>query len=164
MAVFRRLRHRGGLAWKSTAACLCAALAVGGCTLASQPLAVALAGAGTSSAIGQTMNGTVYRTFTAPPAEVKAAALDTLSLMGFRVDSFATFDNGEIIRGSAINRTVEVELEPISSRATRMRVATKNGSLFYDGATATEIVIQTEKALGVNEANASVGASRRPGR
>ena len=56
--------------------------------------------------------------------------------------------------------TVEIELEPISSRATRMRVITRGG-VFFDGSTATEIVMQTEKALGVSEANASAGAGRR---
>ena len=106
------------------------------------------------------MNGTAYRTFTAPLAEVKAAALDTLSLMGIRVDGFETTDHGETITGSASRRSVDIELEPISSKATRMKVVTKNGGIFYDGATATEIVLQTEKALGVNEVNAAAGASR----
>jgi hypothetical protein len=121
---------------------------------------VAVAGAGTSSAIGHSLNGTAYRTFTATLEEVKAASLDTLSLMGIRVDSFETVENGELITGSAIRRRVEIELEPISSRATRMRVITRGG-IFFDGSTATEIVMQTEKALGADELNASAGAGRR---
>jgi hypothetical protein len=153
------------LAWKSTAACLCAALATGGCAAPIfQPLVVALAGAGTSTAVSHSMNGAAYRTFTAPLAEVKAASLDTLSLMGIRVDGFETTDHGETISGTASRRSVEIELEPISSKATRMKVVTKNGGIFYDGATATEIVLQTEKALGVNEGNAAAGASRRSSR
>lgn len=140
---------------------LALAAGLGGCALAAQPLAVALAGAGTSSAIGHSLSGTAYRTFTASLDEVKAASLDTLSLMGIRVDGFETIENGELITGSAIRRKVEIELEPISSKATRMRVTTKNGGIFYDGSTATEIVLQTEKALGVNDANASAGAARR---
>src|SRR5712671_320370 len=141
-------------------AALALAAGLGGCSLATQPLAVALAGAGTSSAIGHSLNGTAYRTFTATLEEVKAASLDTLSAMGIRIDSFETVENGELITGSAIRRTVEIELEPISSRATRMRVITRGG-IFFDGSTATEIVMQTEKALGVSEANASAGAGRR---
>jgi hypothetical protein len=121
---------------------------------------VAVAGAGTSSAIGHSLNGTAYRTFTATLEEVKAASLDTLSLMGIRVDSFETVENGELITGSAIRRRVEIELEPISSRATRMRVITRGG-IFFDGSTATEIVMQTEKALGADDLNASAGAGRR---
>jgi hypothetical protein len=132
-----------------------------GCALATQPLVVALAGAGTSTAISHSMNGTAYRTFTASLEEVKAASLDTLSLMGIRVDGFETIERGELITGSAIRRTIEIELEPISSRTTRMRVVTRNGGVFFDSSTADEIILQAEKALGVNDANASAGAGRR---
>jgi hypothetical protein len=132
-----------------------------GCALATQPLVVALAGAGTSSAISHSMNGTASRTFTASLEEVKAASLDTLSLMGIRVDGFETIERGELITGSAIRRTIEIELEPISSRTTRMRVVTRNGGVFFDSSTADEIILQAEKALGVNDANASAGAGRR---
>ena len=153
------------MSWKSTVTCLCAALAAGGCAASTlQPIAVALAGAGTSTAISYSLNGGASRTFTAPLAEVKAAALDTLSLMGIRVDSFETTGQGETIAGSATRRSVDIELEAISSKATRMRVVTRNGGIFYDSATATEIVLQTEKALGVNEGNAAAGASRRTSR
>jgi hypothetical protein len=132
-----------------------------GCALTTQPLVVALAGAGTSTAISHSMNGTAYRTFTASLEEVKAASLDTLSLMGIRVDGFETIERGELITGSAIRRTIEIELEPISSRTTRMRVVTRNGGVFFDSSTADEIILQAEKALGVNDANASAGAGRR---
>jgi hypothetical protein len=142
-------------------AALALAAGLGGCSLATQPLAVALAGAGTSSAIGHSLNGTAYRTFTATLEEVKTASLETLSAMGIRIDSFETVENGELITGSAIRRSVEIELEPISSKATRMRVVTRNGGIFFDGSTATEIVMQTEKALGANDLDASAGAGRR---
>jgi hypothetical protein len=134
--------------------------ALGGCALATQPLAVALAGAGTSTVIGHSMDGAAYRTFTASLDDLKAATLDTLSLMGIRIDSFETVEKGEVITGSAIRRTIEIELEPITSKATRMKVVTKNEGVFRDGATATEIVLQTEKKLGVNESGASYGSSR----
>lgn len=153
------------MAWKCTAAGLCAALVTGGCaTAALQPIAVALAGAGTSTAISYSFNGGASRTFTAPLAEVKAASLETLSLMGIRIDGFDTTTQGETINGSAIQRSVSVDLEPISSKATRMRVVARNSGIFFDTATATEIVLQTEKALGMNESSATVGASRRTSR
>lgn len=154
--------HGERLSWKTTAVCLCAAVATTGCaTAALQPIAVALAGAGTSTAITYSFNGGASRTFTAPLAEVKAASLDTLSLMGIRVEGFETTTQGETINGSAIQRSVSVDLEPISARATRMRVVARNSGIFFDSATATEIVLQTEKALGVSEiTNASTGASR----
>jgi hypothetical protein len=138
------------------------AYALGGCSLATHPLAVALAGAGTSTAIGNSINGTAYRTFTHPLDEVKAATLDTLSLMGISVDSFQTVEHGELVTGTAFRRTVEVELEPISAKATRIRVVTKNGGVFYDASTATEIVLQTEKTLGAYSGSSAAGAGRCP--
>ena len=67
--------------------------------------------------------------------------------MGITLESFGKFEAGEIIYARAEGRSVEIELEPISRRATRIRVATRNGGFFYDSATANEIVLQTEKML-----------------
>src|SRR2546423_4194458 len=139
------------MAWKGICIIAAAAAALGGCALASEPIAAALAGAGASTAIGHSLNGTAYRTFTATLAEVKAAALDTLSLMGIRVDGFESSDHTETVLGSAYARRGEIELEPISSKATRIRVVTRNGGIFYDPATATEIGIHTEKTLAVHQ-------------
>ena len=148
--------------WPAIMAALAAGCVLAGCGSLTQPLAVALAGAGTSTAIGHSLGGTAYRTFSHPMEEVKAATLDTLALMGIRVDRFSTLDTGEVVYGTAYRRTVEVELEPISAKATRIRVVTRNGGFFHDAATATEIVLQTEKTLGVYEVtNSSTGASRR---
>ena len=46
------------------------------------------------------------------------------------------------------DRQIEIVLEPLSPSSTRMRVIARNGSLLYDSATATEIVLQTERVLG----------------
>jgi hypothetical protein len=133
-----------------------------GCAASIQPLAVALAGAGTSSAISHTLNGTAYRTFTAPLQEVEQATLETFTLMGIRLDGVERPEGGnELIRGSMTRREIEIELEPISAKTTRMRVEAKNNGFVYDGATATEIVLQAEKSLGVGDVmNSSYGGSR----
>jgi hypothetical protein len=112
-----------------------------------QTLALSLAGAGATAALGHTLNGPAYRTFTAPYTAVRQASLAALRKMGITLDSLGRFDEGEIIYARAEGRTIEIELEPISSRATRIRVATRNGGFFYDSATANEIVLQTEKLL-----------------
>ena len=146
---------------RATAALLLSA-GLSACTPAFQPIAVALAGAGTSSAIGQTLSGTAYRTFTAPLAEVEQAVVDTFSLMGIRLESIERPPaDTEAIVGTATSRTIKIELEAITPKTTRMRVEAKNGGFFYDGATATEIVLQTEKALGIgNLSNSSYGSGR----
>ena len=120
-----------------------------GCCLASgcQTLALSIAGAGATAALGHRLNGAAYRTFTAPYPAVKKASIAALKKMGIALDSFGKFDDGEIIYARAEGRKVEIELEPISRRATRIRVSTHNGGFFYDSATAREIVLQTEKML-----------------
>jgi hypothetical protein len=134
---------------------------LGGCALASEPLLVALAGAGTTTALGHSINGTAYRTFTAPMSEVRQAAVDAFNRMGIRLETMETLEEGELIIGSAERRIIYVDLEPISSKTTRIKVVAKNGGIFFDSSTATEIVLQAEKVLAGNEEGASFGASRR---
>lgn len=108
---------------------------------------MSVAGAGATAALGQSLNGITYRTFTAPMSKVKKASLAALRHMGIAADSFGRFEQGEIIYARAKGWTVEIELEAISQRTTRVRVATRNGGFFYDGATANEIVQQTARML-----------------
>jgi len=122
---------------------LACASALCGC----ETLALSVAGAGATSALAHRLNGATYRTFTAPYSAVKKASLAALRKMGIAPDSFDKLEHGEVIYARAKGRTIEIELEPISRRATRIRVATQNGGLFYDSATADEIVLQTEKSL-----------------
>jgi hypothetical protein len=124
-------------------AALGAAMLLGGC----QSLALSMASAGATAALGATLAGVSYRTFTAPLAMVRRASLAALDNMGMRPDSVGAFDAGEIIMARTSGVTVEIELEALTERATRMRVATRDGGLFYDAATANEIVAQTQKIL-----------------
>ena len=101
--------------------------ALSGC----QPLAISLLGAGAGTALRYGIDGVTYRTFTAPAAVVKQASLGALERMGLAFDSFDRFEYGELIYARAENRAIEIEIEPISARATRMRIAAKNGSIFY---------------------------------
>ena len=125
------------------------ALAVAAATLnACAPLAITAAGIGGSTAVNHTLTGITYRTFTAPLPRVRSASLSALKQMGLKREGGEKTENGETILAKATGRDIEIELESLSANATRMRVIAKNGGLFYDSATATEIVLQTEKALG----------------
>ncbi|MFL6565914.1 MAG: hypothetical protein ACJ8G5_13355 [Burkholderiales bacterium] len=117
--------------------------------------------AGATAALGATLAGISYRTFTAPLPRVKRASLAALENMGMKPDSVGTFDAGEIIVARTPGVTVEIELEALTERATRMRVATRDGGLFYDAATANEIVAQTQKMLEARRASASVRGAKR---
>jgi hypothetical protein len=140
---------------------LIVASALSGCTAATAPLGLAVAGAGTSAALTHTLNGAAQRTFTAPLSEVKVASLAALEAMGIRLESTGTVEENELIVANAERRRIEIELEPISARTTRVKVSAKNGGIFYDAATATEIVLQTEKYLPQEVTNSAAGGSGR---
>ena len=124
-----------------------------------QPLAISVLGAGAGTALRYSIDGATSRTFTASAAEVKHASLEALERMGIAFESFDRFEYGELIFARAENRAIEIEIEPISPRATRMRIAAKNGSFFYDNATANEIVAQTERSLASAARGGSVNSS-----
>ena len=122
----------------------CAAL-LAGC----ETLSLAALGVGGSAAVNHKMSGTPTRTFTATLPTVKWASMGALKRMGIRTDGLKKTENGEIILARAGTREIEVELESLTGNTTRMRVVARDGSFFYDSATASEIIVQTEKSLGV---------------
>jgi hypothetical protein len=113
------------------------------------PFAITAAGLGGSAAMSHTMNGITYRTFTESSPRVKTATFTALSRMGIQIVSSGKFENTktDVFKAKAVDRDIEIRLEPLSDNATRMRVTTRNGSIFYDSATSTEIILQTERVL-----------------
>ncbi len=139
-----------------TLAVLCC-LGLAGC----EPLALALLGAGATSALRYNLDGVAARTFTAPAERVKLASLAALDRMGIRRDSSGGTDASNVIYARAARRDIEIEVEPISPRATRVRVTARDdASIFYDGATALEIVQQTERMLAAGVANSASDSIR----
>ena len=124
-----------------------------------EPLAISVLGAGAGTALRYGWDGVTHRTFTSPAAEVKQASLAALERMGIAFESFDVYEHGELIYARAQNRAIEIEIEPISERATRVRISAKNGSLFYDSATSAEIVAQTERGLQAAANGAATGAT-----
>ena len=115
---------------------------------ACEPLSIMAAGVGGSAAVSHTLGGITYRTFTAPASDVKNASIGALNRMGLRVVGTQKGENGaQIVKALGNDREIEITFEPISASTTRMRVIARNGSIFFDSATATEIILQTEKRL-----------------
>jgi len=114
---------------------------------ACEPAALAVLGGGAGTILRYNLDGIAARTFTAPAAVVKSASLAAAERMGLSIEATDSLDSGEVIRARAPNRDIEIELEPITKHATRMRITARGGSLFYDNATAVELVQQTEKVL-----------------
>lgn len=108
------------------------------------------AGVTTGTSVAYTLDGVAYRTFTAPLAQVESATRTALDRMGIRVEGTSKLDQGKAIRAVSYDREIEIELEMISLKTTRIRTVAKQGFFFKDRATATEIIIQTEKVLGIS--------------
>lgn len=117
------------------------------------PVSLTVFGVGTATGVQHTLNGITYKTFTAPLPQVRTATINSLNRMGIKVASREKTKEGEVIKASASERQIEIELDAITVSTTRMRTSVRNG-FFMDSATATEIILQTEKALnngkGVN--------------
>ena len=120
----------------------CAAAAIG------VTLATAGAGAGMTAGVEHTLNGIVYKTFSAPANEVRFATLKTLDRMGMPLTDDEKTDTGWKLSASAKDRSVDVDLESLTDTATRIRVVANEGIIFFkDSATATEIILQTAQTL-----------------
>ena len=97
--------------------------------------------------MNHTLSGIVYKTFTEPLPKVRRATLTALHQMAISVEKSEPTEQGEVITAKAINRAIEIELEALTPKTTRMRVTADSDGIFKDAATATEIILQTERAL-----------------
>ena len=106
-------------------------------------------GAGLSAGTGTqyTLDSIAYRTFTAPLQDIRRATLAAFKRMAITLQNDDMMDTGRHVVGQAGDRTVDIELERLTARTTRMRVTAKQGWFFRDRATAGEIIAQTERSL-----------------
>ena len=107
------------------------------------------AGVATGTSVAYTLDGIAYRTFTASLPQVEKATRTALDRMGIKIEATSQIDQGKAIKALSNDRDIEIELEMVSNKTTRIRTVAKQGIFFKDRATATEIIIQTEKALGL---------------
>jgi hypothetical protein len=136
------------------AAVLGVALAsLGGCTVGVTGGAVAVAalGAGAGEVLRAgteyTLTGTALRTFTASVDTLHEATRTALNHMALTVERDEAMNPGRRIQASAIDRTIEINLQPLSPAATRLELSVSRGFLARDRATASEIITQIEFAL-----------------
>ena len=108
-------------------------------------------GVGMATGVSHTLGGIVYKTFSLPQAQVKKATLTALARMQVKVLKTTRDGVKEIIIAKAGDRDVEIELDALTGNTTRMSVTVKkDGGLLRDSATATEIILQTERSAGTN--------------
>lgn len=106
-------------------------------------------GSGVSGGTGvsYTLDSIAYKTFAESEPELHAATLRALKRMAMDVTNTEKTEAGTAITASAGDRTVEIELDKITPRTSRMRVVVKQGWFFRDRATAGEIIVQTADTL-----------------
>jgi len=118
---------------------------LGGCVA----VALTAGGVGMATGVSHTLGGIVYKTFTTPQAQVKRATYGALNRMQIKVVHAKRDGTTELIEAKAGDRDIAIELEALTPTTTRMMVtAKKDGGLLRDGATATEVILQTEKLVG----------------
>ncbi len=140
MRIVTGLRVLAGSVRGALAALLLVSFALQGCA------AVALTAAGVAGGAGvnHTLSGIAYKTFNNSLAELRLGTLRTLEDMDMTVIEDAETEDGWEIKATAIKREIDIELERLTKRATRMRVVANEGEIFFkDAATATEIIIMT---------------------
>ncbi len=107
------------------------------------------AGVSTGTAVSYTLDGIAYRTFTASLPQVETATLAAFERMGITVETNEKTEQGKSLKAKAVDREIEVELEALTPKTTRIRTVAKQGIFFKDRATATEIILQTGYILNV---------------
>jgi len=124
------------------------ALALQGCTSAGFTLFAPGTGIAVGADVDHTTGGTVYKTFTASTGELRTATLNSLRRMDFEVVTDSPQDDTHVIVAKAKECRIDIEIEALTSRTSRMRVAADEGEIFFkDAATATEIIVQTAATL-----------------
>ena len=127
---------------------LCILPFLSGCAAVGMTLFGVGAGVATGTSVSYTLDGIAYRTFTASLPQTEKATRTALDRMGIRIEAAAATDQGKMLLATGNDRQIEIELERVSAKTTRLRSVAKQGIFFKDRATATEIIYQTEKVLG----------------
>ena len=116
------------------------------------PVALTAVGVGMATGVSHTLGGIVYKTFTLPQGNVEKATYGALNRMQIKVVESKRHGGTETIKGKAADREIEIELEALTPNTTRMMVvAKKDDGILRDSATATEIILQTEKFVDNKE-------------
>jgi hypothetical protein len=125
-------------------------IALQGCALGGLGMMLAATGTGLAAGAGvdHTLSGITYKTFAVSRNQLRYAVLKTLHRMDMRITRDQREKQIQYIEALALDRTIEIELEQLTRRTTRMRVVANQGQIFFkDSATATEIIVQTAATL-----------------
>lgn len=111
--------------------------------LAASPIVVSGAGGG----VAYTMTNIAYKTMSFPSDKVEPSLREALKKMGIKEVGRKSSDGVVTINAKTSKLTIDIELERVTPKTTRIKVDAREGLFFKDKATATEIIVQTEKGL-----------------
>jgi hypothetical protein len=111
-------------------------------------VALTAAGVGMATAVSHTLGGIVYKTFSAPQSKVSKSTVAALGRMQIKIVESKKDGNKEVIKARASDRDIELEIEALTPNTTRLSVTAVKDGLIRDSATATEIILQTERLVG----------------
>ncbi|MFQ5914153.1 MAG: peptidoglycan-binding protein [Nitrospinota bacterium] len=118
-----------------------------GCAAVGLTLLGVGAGIGGAKSVDHTLGGISYRTFSNPLPEVEEATLSALDYLEIKVVKRVDTRKGKFIGARGSDRDIEISLERISAKSTRVRTVVKRGFFLKDRATATELISQTKQFL-----------------
>ena len=132
------------------------------------PAAVSAGGDLVKAGTVRTFGGATQRTFSVSLSELYAATRKTLDRLGFGPPEEESVEERVTLNARAIDRTVRIDLQPITGELTQMRVFVRKGTMGKDLATASELVAQTELVLapsgGERPAQSKISGRRAPAR
>jgi hypothetical protein len=129
---------------------LVSALATQGCAVMAVPAVGSALSGGVGGAVRagvSTMGGVTARTFSVPLPELYAGVRATLSRLEFAPPDEEVDQERITFRVEGIDRTVRIDLHPITPAITQMRVTVRKNAFTRDTATATELVAQVGETL-----------------
>jgi len=127
---------------------LALAVLLQGCATAGLAVLGAGAGVGMGTGVEHELSGVGYKTFATPVDSVHHATRATLARLAMPITADTRTKDGWTLTASAADRTIDIDLERLTPRTTRMRVVANKGALFFkDSATSTEIILQTAQTL-----------------
>ena len=114
-------------------------------------IAVSLAGMVGGTGLDHTLDGIVARTYASPIAGTRLATLQTLSRMGIKVEKSQQKEKSWTIEAVATDRTIAIELEPLSDRATRATVVASHTDLAFIKDKSTSVGILDQIAIDLSD-------------
>ncbi len=108
---------------------------------------IALAVGGGALGVSYTLGNVAYKTVNYPLKKVDRAVVQASKRMDITIVSNFETESGREIKGATRDLDIEVELEAVTPKTTKISINAKKGMIEKDKATATELIKQTERIL-----------------